>query len=352
MNLSRRNIAVLLAASLWLIHNSIVKLRKKQVDTKIAYRQFKQFSMHHLVDFTLNLFILIFYLPVYIFFFVRAACQTVSKFLSKTEKRFDRETILITGSASGIGEQVSFEFAKRFPSAKIILWDVNRKGLQATAAKCKKIGASHVFPYVVNLGILEEIVSAAAAVRKDVGKVTVLLNIAGIAPENYFLKGDAATDELVIRTNLLSYMWVIREFLPDMVRERKGHIACTSSTFAFYRYEGFSNYCASKYGVNGFLETLKMELRRYPEKLDVTVSTIFPCLTRTPLIVGKFRHKLRYRFHNEGAMDPQFVAKNIVKGILQNDEIIVVPKWARILDIAYRYAISREGMRKIIQYMF
>lgn len=142
----------------------------------------------------------------------------------------------------------------------------------------------------------------------------------------------------MIKVNLLSYMWTIREFLPGMLKNRKGHLVCTCSGLGFYRFSHLTAYCASKYGLRGFLESLKLEMRMMNPDDDwvIKFSTIYPGFVKTPM-TAPLTWKPRYR--NVRALDfldVEWAAKEIVDGILKEKEEIFVPGSVSILKWFYR----------------
>lgn len=172
--------------------------------------------------------------------------------------------------------------------------------------------------------------------RKEVGPVTVLYNNAGVIYWKSFLESDFHYDEDVIKLNLLSYMWTIREFLPSMISTGRGHIVSTCSVSAFFRFTHLTSYVASKYALNGFLETLKLEIRKHPAKPKIEFSTVYPAFVKTPMVNQAVTWEPRYNVPGLVQMDTKYVAEKIVQGILLEKERIVVPDMAKYMDILYR----------------
>lgn len=110
-----------------------------------------------------------------------------------------------------------------------------------------------------------------------------LWNNAGVVVHVPFVDCDPALMEKVIQVNLLSPMWTTREFLPAMVRQGKGHVICTCSGLGLLRWRMLSSYCASKFGMRGFMETLKLEMSQYPQ---IKCTTLYLSWTKTSMIEG------------------------------------------------------------------
>lgn len=103
----------------------------------------------------------IYFLPFYIYLLLRAILYSLVSTIGKVPKDFSKETILITGSASGIGRQTTYQFVRKFPTATYVLWDINEKELKKTAHECRLLGAINVHTFVVNLAVRENINEAA-----------------------------------------------------------------------------------------------------------------------------------------------------------------------------------------------
>uniref|UniRef100_A0A2K5ZLE9 Estradiol 17-beta-dehydrogenase 11 n=1 Tax=Mandrillus leucophaeus TaxID=9568 RepID=A0A2K5ZLE9_MANLE len=82
----------------------------------------------------------------------------VKLFIPKRRKSVAGEIVLITGAGHGIGRLTAYEFAKL--KSKLVLWDINKHGLEETAAKCKGLGAK-VYTFVVDCSNREDIYSSA-----------------------------------------------------------------------------------------------------------------------------------------------------------------------------------------------
>lgn len=178
------------------------------------------------------------------------------------------------------------QLAKISRKATYVLWDINEKGLEETKQKCLEQGAEKVYTYVVDLTKHEDVVQKAQEVRKEVGQVTILFNNAGLVQINSFLDMTPAMEEKIMLVNLMSYMWTIREFLPDMIESGKGHIVNTCSGLGHMRFRYLSAYVASKFGLRGFIDCLKLEMRIHPKKPDIRFSTVYPSFVKTNMTTG------------------------------------------------------------------
>src|SRR5690606_5536633 len=100
------------------------------------------------------------------------------------------------------------------------------------------------------------------------GGVNVLINCAGINHFALFEKHDEQVIREIIETNLLGPMQLTRIILPHFRQQPSAHILNIGSTFGSIGYPGFSVYCASKFAMRGFTESLRREL----SDTEITVS--------------------------------------------------------------------------------
>jgi len=94
-------------------------------------------------------------------------------FKPKKEKSFAGQIVLITGAGSGIGRLLALEFTKL--KCKLVLLDINSKGIDSVAKEIEDLGGS-AKTYVCDVSDKEKVRSMAEQVKREVGKVDVLIN--------------------------------------------------------------------------------------------------------------------------------------------------------------------------------
>lgn len=183
---------------------------------------------------------------------------------------------------------------------------------------------NRIYFYKLDLSKLNEIKSVCALIRKEVGKVDILINNAGIMNGSKVLL-DLNDEEItkIFNVNTLAHVWMTREFLPEMLRENKGHIVNVSSICGLVGGYKLTDYCSTKFAVNGFTESLRVELGVLNPKNQVKVSLVCPFHVKTALFQGcDINH---FQWLNL-SMEPDFVADEITNGVLLNKDMIFIPK--------------------------
>lgn len=172
-----------------------------------------------------------------------------------------QRTILITGASSGIGRATAHAFAARG-------WRV-----AATMRRPDDAGELAAIPGVMVLPLdVTDPASVTAAVGRvvtDYGRLDVVVNNAGFAVDGVF---EAMDDEVVRRqfeTNVLGLMRVTREVIPQMRRQGAGTIVQLSSMGGRVCFPLYSIYHATKWAVEGFSESLAMELRPFGIRMRI-----------------------------------------------------------------------------------
>ncbi len=163
-------------------------------------------------------------------------------------KSVENSVILITGAGSGVGKALALGFAKR--GAVVVVWDINKSGLEDTVDLVKEINGT-IFSYLVDITDKNLVYRTASKVREEVGIVNILINNAGIVSGKDFLQ---IPDEKIIQTfnvNVISHFWLIKAFLPDMIERNSGHLVSTASIAGLVGVSGLTDYCASKFATMG-----------------------------------------------------------------------------------------------------
>ncbi|XP_012258804.1 epidermal retinol dehydrogenase 2-like [Athalia rosae] len=224
------------------------------------------------------------------------------------------EVALVTGGGSGLGRLISLRLANL--GAVVVVWDINKSGIDETV-KLVQASGGVCFGYVCDLCDREDVYQKAALLRKEVGKVTILINNAGIVTGKKFLD---TPDQMIIRTmdvNIMSHFWTVKAFLPGMMEDDKGHIVSIASLAGYTGIPKLVDYCASKFAAVGFDEALRMELEAEGYSIQTTV--ICPYFIRS---TGMFED-VQSRF--VPTLKSNEVADRVITAMRCNEKYAIVP---------------------------
>lgn len=166
------------------------------------------------------------------------------------------KVVVLTGASRGIGVAIATALARE--GAHLVLAARDREGLEGVAAEVRRAGgAATVVPCdVTRAEDRERLVAAAEAI----GPVEVLVNNAGI--EIAMSVVDQSVDDVdrTVAVNLLAPIHLTKLVLPGMIGRGSGVIVTVSSMSGKSPTPYNAIYTATKYGVNGFTASLRIEL--------------------------------------------------------------------------------------------
>ncbi len=237
---------------------------------------------------------------------------------------FAGKNVLITGSASGIGRLMAQKIAAR--GGHVILWDIDRAGLEALAGQLEGWGYRVAAYQQCDLSNREDIEDSARRVLAEQGEVDILINNAGIVSGQPLLE---LTDEAIERTfdiNTLALFRTTRCFLPGMIRQGHGHIVTIASAGGLVGVPRMTDYSASKFAAIGFDESLRFELKRLGHRA-IRTTVVCPYYINTGMFRGV---KTRFPFLLP-IMEPDDVANKIVAAVERNKGRLLLPPFVLTL---------------------
>jgi len=176
-------------------------------------------------------------------------------------KPLSEQVAIVTGGGSGIGRALTEALAAH--GATLVIASRRVELLKQTAeAINSKAGDEQVFTYGFDIRDADEITGLVEYVSTRWKTIDVLINNSGLAvPETV----DSITDEgwdKVIETNLRGVMYLVRSVLPHMISNDFGDIVNISSQAGKHGYADVPSYCASKFGLLGYAESLRDHIRK------------------------------------------------------------------------------------------
>lgn len=183
------------------------------------------------------------------------------------------ETVLITGSSRGIGKGLALIFSKN--GYNVIIHGRDKKQLENVKGEIEKNNVNcHVIIGDINSeDVLDNLLEISK--RED---ISILINNVGLACPHLPLQ--EIHDEHVkniIQTNLIAPIKLTRRIYPFFMKKKSGMIININSLSGLEDHYLRTIYCASKWGLRGFTETLRREAKDH----NVRVGGVYPGWTKT-----------------------------------------------------------------------
>ncbi|WP_214466288.1 SDR family NAD(P)-dependent oxidoreductase [Microbacterium flavescens] len=216
------------------------------------------------------------------------------------------QVVVITGASSGIGRATAYAYARR--GARLVLASRSRAALETVADECRALGAQAlVVP--TDVSAEGEVRALAAAAVGEFGRIDVWVGNAGTFSYGAFEQTPAAVFRQVLETNLMGQVHGARAALPYFRRQGSGALVLVASLYSRVSSPLVAPYVTSKWGLLGFAEVLRAELRG----TGIRVKVILPSTIDTPIyqhaanVTGRAVHAL------PPAASPGRVARSIVR---------------------------------------
>lgn len=240
--------------------------------------------------------------------------------------RLSGKVALVTGASSGIGAATARELARQ--GAKVILAARRSEELDAQVSAITAAGGQAV-SIPTDVTDDAQVARLAERLEAEYGGVDILVNNAGIGSLRSFARSAPEDIERTMRTNLLGMMLLTRALLPGMLARKRGVVIAVASVAGFIATDPV--YSASKYGVRGFV----LSLRRQLAGSGVSAAVVSPGFIRTPMNPNS-RSRL--------IPGPEVVARAIARQAIRPRREVVVPRYYRVaiwLDRALPWLFDR-----------
>jgi NAD(P)-dependent dehydrogenase (short-subunit alcohol dehydrogenase family) len=258
--------------------------------------------------------------------------------------KIDHTTVaVVTGAASGIGRALAVRLAQE--GASLAIADIKAEELDETVKMLKQMGGSRdkVTTHIVDVSDKERVAEFAREVVEAHGGAHLLINNAGVGLFGMAEQLSIEDIEWLMGVNFWGVVYGVKHFLPILRRQPQGHIVNISSVFGIVGPVGHSAYAASKFAVRGFTEALRHELAGG----SVKVSVVHPGGVKTN-IANNARlgaradrtavERERAIFNVAARTSPEKAADRIVRGVLRDEERILVGADAWMMDRIQRWA--------------
>lgn len=247
------------------------------------------------------------------------------------------KVIAVTGAGSGIGRALAFKLDGE--GSFLALADKDAHGLSETCEALK--GKDGCASFVIDVSCRDQVYGFASAAVDTFGRVDAVINNAGVSSSGFVHELTYETLEWTINVNLWGVIYGTKAFLPRLLERPEANIVNVSSVYGLVGWPGQAAYCASKFGVRGFTEALRQELR----KSSVAVTVVFPGGVRTNIARNsRTDHRIERQTFEEGVKkieamfktSPAEAADAIVSAMRRNAPRVLIGRDARRIDVLPR----------------
>ncbi|ODO09319.1 hypothetical protein I350_02919 [Cryptococcus amylolentus CBS 6273] len=233
--------------------------------------------------------------------------------LAPPKLKWEDQIVLITGGGSGIGALLAETLAMRNVSVVV---------LTKYPPQYETIN-ENIYTYICDVSDFRTVQTVAERVREEVGDPTVIVNNAGIVKGKLLLDLTEEDVQTTFGCNTLANFWVLKAFLPAMLRKGQGHIITVSSLLGLLGAAQMSDYCASKAALISLHQTLRFELDNRYKTPAIRTTLVLPAYILTALFD-------RIRFPTGPVFDffcppvpPHAIVKQIISALDANESRVI-----------------------------
>lgn len=247
----------------------------------------------------------------------------------------------VTGAGSGIGRAVAIDLARR--GCRVAASDIQADAVAETVRLIKSANGD-AKAYSFDVADREAFYKHAAAVKKDFkAPANLVINNAGVGLAASVQEMKWEDFEWLMGINFWGVCYGTQAFLPQLIESRDGHVVNVSSMYGMISGPLTSAYNAAKFGVRGYTEALRIEMKA--ARLPVEVSCVHPGGIRTNIAktsrlatasANADRAKFEKWFARMTLTTPEKAAQIIIRGILGNRPRILVGPDAHVIDVVQR----------------
>ncbi len=225
----------------------------------------------------------------------------------------ENKIVVITGAGSGLGASLAKKYSEL--GACVVLLGRTKEKLMRTAKALKNTN----FIYEVDVSVNEEVEKVFEAINKEIGDIDILINNAGVGSFDFVEDIDEKSIHDMIDINLKGTIFCTQAVLKQMKMRNHGYIINIISKSGKRPKMHESVYCASKFGMRGFAETLAIELEDTP----IRVTNVYMGNMNTEFWSDPNQPEKKERFIDPDDMADIIIANTKTRKHLTVEEIVV-----------------------------
>jgi NAD(P)-dependent dehydrogenase (short-subunit alcohol dehydrogenase family) len=192
-------------------------------------------------------------------------------------KPVEEQVVVLMGASSGIGRESALRFARK--GARVVVSARGEEGLDSLVQEIRGKGGEAI-AVPADTSEFDQVKAVADRAVREYGRLDTWVHLAAVGLFATFEQTTPEEFERVIDVNLMGQVYGAMAALPHIKREGRGALIHISSVEAKRSFPLHSAYGASKHGIDGFLEALRVELRH--EGWPISVTQVMPATINTP----------------------------------------------------------------------
>lgn len=239
-------------------------------------------------------------------------------------RQLNNKRAIVTGASSGIGWHLAKQLAAQ--QVDVVACARRKDRLDQLAAEIQADGGT-CLTVVGDVTIEQTRAELLAACQHELGGLDILINNAGIGAMGRFDEADADRMRKIFEVNFFAVADMIREALPMLKQGNEPIIVNMSSVLAHRAAPLKSEYCASKFALHGFSDSIRAELSRS----GVQLLLVSPSTTDSEFFDQAIEDKTQKNWKDRGAMPPETVAAKTIRAIKKGKHEIILTHGGRLL---------------------
>jgi NAD(P)-dependent dehydrogenase (short-subunit alcohol dehydrogenase family) len=219
----------------------------------------------------------------------------------------------VTGASSGIGKSLALRFSHH--GARVVLASRNEKKLKELANLIKSSGNEDVIFGKTDVSVEKDVIDLVKKTLTRWGRIDILVSNAGQYIQGFVKDIDRKDFHKSFEVNFFGSFSSVKQVMPVMANQGSGYIVFINTLDSKKGIIGDGPYVAAKSALDGFADVLRQEVR----EMGIRVLTVYPGRVDTPMIQDLKVPRISPKISADKVTDA------VIKGILKNKKIVVVP---------------------------
>ncbi|KAK4683972.1 hypothetical protein P7C73_g6237, partial [Tremellales sp. Uapishka_1] len=251
----------------------------------------------------------------------RVYANQLSWFFAPPPLNWEDQIVLITGGGSGVGALLAETLAMRHVTV-VVLTNVQPRFENDNG---------NINTYICDVSKYAEVQAVADKVRGEVGDPTIIVNNAGIVSGKLLLDLEEADIVNTFNTNTLAHFWILKTYLPAMLRRGTGHVVNIASIMGVIGAAQMTDYAASKAALVSLHQSLRYELDNRYKTPSIRTTLLLPSHILTKLFASLRLPTSRFFRFLAPPLQPHVVVKAIISALdAQESRVIRLPFYTEV----------------------